>query len=256
MSEEIAKNKEIEEKATLTHPKVTSLKQVRSSASLSEKLPGEEDNINNPEEHQTEIQHFKDEIKAGVNSISNFWDEFKDYLEDAEIFDSSVIMVTGQAFTEIANSFVQDIIVPLFTTLIGRPNATNYFVVLKKGKSFNTNYRSAKQAIADGAHIFHYGKFIQKIVNFVFLGITLIGFVRVFRTILFFRRLRKLKEEESTKKLKQRECPFCFSTINSKASRCPNCTSALPTSSLSRNISPTLKPALMPPMSDDPTLLN
>ena len=35
------------------------------------------------------------------------------------------------------------------------------------------------------------------------------------------------KKEEETAAPDTKECPFCFSTINIKATRCPECTSEL-----------------------------
>ena len=39
--------------------------------------------------------------------------------------------------------------------------------------------------------------------------------------------INKLKRKEAPKPVTTKECPFCKSAINIKATRCPNCTSEL-----------------------------
>ncbi|KAJ9063613.1 hypothetical protein DSO57_1039028 [Entomophthora muscae] len=50
----------------------------------------------------------------------------------------------------------------------GRPNASNFFLILKSGKDVNAKYNTIKEAELNGASILPYGKFLQKAINFFF----------------------------------------------------------------------------------------
>ncbi|KAJ9062521.1 hypothetical protein DSO57_1009867 [Entomophthora muscae] len=134
-----------------------------SSLSLSEKLPGETYSRNDRHIrlNTEEVKKFGEELKAGVSTISNFWQEFKDYIENGDIIDDSLSMAAGQSFSDIMNSFVMDLVVPIFSTLLGRPNASNFFLILKSGKDVNAKYNTIKEAELNGASILPYGKFLQ-----------------------------------------------------------------------------------------------
>jgi large conductance mechanosensitive channel len=64
--------------------------------------------------------------------------------------------------------------------------------------------------------------------------ITIISFIiiafAVFMIVRYVNRLRlamEAPEEAAPAEPTTKECPFCLSTINIKATRCPNCTSEL-----------------------------
>jgi len=186
------------------------------------------DNLSRPYPSHHDIQHLREEFKAGVSTISSFWSEFKDYIESGEIIDNSISIVAGRALTEVVNSFVSDLIVPFFAAIIGRPNLANFFLVLKQGRDIKARYRSVKQAQDDGATVLPFGKFFQKTLNFVFLGFSLVLCVRTFQTLLFTRRRIFRDAEEATSQIQKRLCPFCYTKIHKSATRCPQCTSQVP----------------------------
>jgi large conductance mechanosensitive channel len=63
----------------------------------------------------------------------------------------------------------------------------------------------------------NFGLFINTIINFIIVAFA------VFILVKNVNRFRKQQEEAPTKK----DCPFCFSSIPIKATRCPSCTSEL-----------------------------
>jgi large conductance mechanosensitive channel len=72
-------------------------------------------------------------------------------------------------------------------------------------------------AIQVGNAVVKWGAFVQSIIDFVIIA---------FVIFLLVRAMNRLKREEPTTPT-TKECPYCFTTIPLKASRCPNCTSDL-----------------------------
>jgi large conductance mechanosensitive channel len=83
-------------------------------------------------------------------------------------------------------------------------------------------YAALADAQAAGAVTINYGVFINTIISFV---------VVAFAMFLLIRGINRMQREEEAppEEPTTKECPFCFSEISIKASRCPNCTSQLET---------------------------
>ena len=75
----------------------------------------------------------------------------------------------------------------------------------------------AQAAKAAGAVTLNLGVFINTIISFIIIAFA------VFLVIKGMNTLKRQEEAAPTTK----ECPFCFSAIPLKASRCPHCTSEL-----------------------------
>lgn len=69
----------------------------------------------------------------------------------------------------------------------------------------------------------NYGVFINNVVAFLLVAVALFFLIRAMN------RLRRLKEEEPAAVVEPttKECRYCCSLIPLKATRCPQCTSAL-----------------------------
>ena len=83
----------------------------------------------------------------------------------------------------------------------------------------NSKDNTAKIAKEAGAITLNYGSLINAILNFLIVSVILFILVKT----LAKANKKKNKEVEITTKT----CPYCMSTINIKATRCPNCTSIL-----------------------------
>ena len=66
-----------------------------------------------------------------------------------------------------------------------------------------------------------WGAFVQAIVDFI-----IIAFV-IFMIIRTAKNAKKKEEPAPPAEPTTKECPYCFTTIAIKATRCPNCTSEL-----------------------------
>lgn len=142
------------------------------------------------------------------------WKEFKNFVMRGNVVDLAIGIIIGVAFSAIVNSLVNDIIMPPIGLALGRVDFLNLFVVLRGG-STSGPYLSLAAAKQAGAVTLNYGAFINTIITFLIIAVVLFFIIKAMNSF-------KKKEAATTK-----QCSYCFTTINIKATRCPNCTSDL-----------------------------
>jgi len=141
--------------------------------------------------------------------------EFKDFAVKGNVVDMAVGIIIGAAFGTIVKSLVSDIIMPPIGMLLGNVDFSNLFLVLKGGGPFAT----LADAQAAGAVTLNYGMFINTVISFLIVS---------FAIFMVIKNINRLKKEEAAAPQAPphtRDCPFCYSTIAIKATRCPHCTS-------------------------------
>jgi large conductance mechanosensitive channel len=144
--------------------------------------------------------------------------EFKEFAMRGNVVDMAVGIIIGAAFGTIVRSLVSDIIMPPIGLFLGNVDFSNLFVVLRGG-AIPGPYASLADAQAAGAVTLNYGIFINTIISFIIVA---------FAVFLVIRYINKLKrKEEAPAEPTTKECPFCFTAIPIKATRCPHCTSQL-----------------------------
>ena len=160
---------------------------------------------------------FKNSLK-----VSGFLKEFRDFAVRGNVIDMAVGIIIGGAFTPIVNSLVSDIIMPPIGYILGEVDFTDLFFQLTQRE---TLYKSLAKAKKAGAVTINYGIFIDAFVSF------LITAFAVFMLVKFINKLRNLeafgKQEEAPATPTTKECPYCCSTINIKATKCPFCASEI-----------------------------
>ncbi len=146
--------------------------------------------------------------------------EFKEFAMRGNVVDMAVGIIIGAAFGTIVNSLVSDIIMPPIGLLLGNIDFSNLFVVLKEGAKAPGPYASLATAKAAGATSINYGFFINTVISFLIVA---------FAVFLLIRGVNKLRRQEEAPPPvpTTKECPYCFSTIPIKATRCGHCTSEL-----------------------------
>lgn len=147
--------------------------------------------------------------------------DFKAFITRGNVVDMAVGIIIGVAFGAIITSLVKDVIMPPIGLALGNIDFSNLAVVLKQGVPQGP-YDTLAAAQAAGAVTFNYGLFVNTIITFIIIA--LIVFFGVVRPIMRMQAPKKV-EEPATPTTK--ECPFCFTNISVKATRCPNCTSEL-----------------------------
>ncbi len=146
--------------------------------------------------------------------------EFRDFAIRGNVIDLAVGVIIGGAFGKIVTSMVNDVLMPPVGFIIGKVNFSDLFLTLSEGE-----FKSIAEAKAAGAATMNYGLFLNTVLDF-----TITAFV-MFMVIRQFNRLKKELEKKEAPAVPaaptDKECPFCFSKIPIKATRCPHCTSEL-----------------------------
>jgi large conductance mechanosensitive channel len=139
--------------------------------------------------------------------------EFKEFVVKGNVLDMAVGIIIGASFGKVVTSFVTDVMMPPIGLLLGKVDFSNLFINLS-GKSFES-LADAKKA---GAATLNYGLFLNTTIDFLIVG---------FAIFILVRQVNRLKRQAPAAAPVTRECPFCFTDIPIKATRCPHCTSAL-----------------------------
>lgn len=139
--------------------------------------------------------------------------EFKEFAMRGNVVDMAIGIIIGAAFGKIVSSFVNDILMPPIGLLVGRVDFSSLFINLSEKP-----YASLAEAKAAGAPTINYGVFLNTVLDFVIVTFA------VFLVIRQINRLRR-QPEPAPAAPTTRECPYCFSLISLRATRCPYCTS-------------------------------
>ena len=148
--------------------------------------------------------------------------EFKEFALKGNIIDMAIGVIIGGAFQKIVSSLVNDIIMPALAIFTGKVDFSDLVITV-------------------GNSSIKYGSFITTIVDFLIIAFSIFIAIRTINKLndkakenldkvshknkIFKKNKAKDTVEEPTTKI----CPFCFSEINIKATRCPHCTSELTT---------------------------
>ena len=148
------------------------------------------------------------------------WKEFKTFAVKGNVLDMAIGIVIGAAFGTIVKSLVSDIITPPLGLLLGNVDFTNLFIVVKSGPEIMAPYVSLEAAQKAGAITINYGVFINAVISFLIVAFS------IFLVIRSFSKLKK-KEDAPSAEPTTKDCPYCFSSIPIKATKCAHCTSVL-----------------------------
>ena len=157
--------------------------------------------------------------------MPNIFKDLKEFAMRGNVVDLAVGFTVGAAFTTIARSLVDDIIMPIVGLMVGRVEFKELFWLLKAGPNQAPPYTTLADAQAAGAVTVNYGVFINNVLAFFIVTLVMFFLIRLANRIE-----RELEEGfgnvEDTIPT-QKKCPFCLTTIARRATRCPQCTSEL-----------------------------
>ena len=100
--------------------------------------------------------------------------EFKKFISKGNVLDMAVGVIIGSAFSSIVNSLVKDVITPVISLITGGTDLTDLKIVLKPEVLDELG-----EAVVTPALTLNYGAFIQAIINFLLIAITVFLFVKV-----------------------------------------------------------------------------
>ncbi|RCS49152.1 large conductance mechanosensitive channel protein MscL [Bremerella cremea] len=156
-----------------------------------------------------------------------FIGDFKKFAMRGNLMDMAVGFTVGAAFTSVAKSLVSDIIMPPLGFVLGRSDFSDLFFVLNT-KTPEQPYDTLAQAQAAGLTTINYGLFINNIISFLLVALAMFLIIRMVSQVD-----KSLEDVFGNDKPQpgdpdSKKCPFCLSTVPYRATRCPACTSELP----------------------------
>jgi large conductance mechanosensitive channel len=108
--------------------------------------------------------------------------EFRDFAVKGNVIDLAVGVIIGAAFGKIVESLVNDIVMPVISSLFGgHIDFTNLFIVLGNiPEGIPRTYDALKKA---GIPIFAYGNFITISINFIILAFVIFQMIKIVNKI-------------------------------------------------------------------------
>ena len=137
--------------------------------------------------------------------------EFKEFAMRGNVLDMAVGIIIGAAFGRIITSLVSDVIMPPIGLLLGKVDFSSLFLNIS-----GTSYPTMAAAKAAGAATINYGVFLNTILDFLIVA---------FVIFLMIRQVNRWSKPAPAPPATTKECPYCYTAIPMKATRCPNCTS-------------------------------
>lgn len=157
-----------------------------------------------------------------MKTVKGFLGEFKEFAVKGNVIDMAVGIIIGGAFSPIVNSLVKDIIMPPIGYVLGNVDFKNLYIPVIPTSE---HYATLEEAQAAGLVTINYGVFINTLISFLIVSFA------VFMLVKAINKLKAEKKEEvcasEPAEPTTKECPFCCSTINIKAKKCPNCASEI-----------------------------
>jgi len=145
--------------------------------------------------------------------------EFREFAMRGNVVDMAVGIIIGGAFGTIVMSLVTDILMPPIGLVLGGVDFTDLFLTLKEGASPGP-YATLASAQEAGAVTVAYGLFLNSVVSFLIIALSVFFVIKGVNAM-------KRREEEPPQEPTTKDCPYCFSSVSIKATRCPFCTSEL-----------------------------
>jgi large conductance mechanosensitive channel len=125
------------------------------------------------------------------------WRGFKQYILRGSVIDLAVGVMIGAAFNGMVNALVKDLMTPFIAAIVRKPDFSKFFFTIHGSQ-------------------FLYGDFINNLISFIILAITIYFFIVI--------PINKLTGKTIPREMATKECPECLSIIPAKARRCSHCT--------------------------------
>jgi large conductance mechanosensitive channel len=110
--------------------------------------------------------------------VSNLWADFKKFIMQGDLVAVAVAFILGLAFKTVVDSLVNNVIMPFVGAIFGKPS-----------------FDDLTLEIGDG--VIRYGLFINALINFVIIGLTLFVVVKVYEKMKSMRSPAEKEEDPS-----------------------------------------------------------
>jgi large conductance mechanosensitive channel len=129
---------------------------------------------------------------------------FRDFILRGNVVDLAVAVLIGAAFGKVVDALVTDIVTPLITAIVGKPDFSGLMFTVNNSK-------------------FSYGAFVNTVVALVLNGAAI-----YFLIVVPMNKIQaRFKKPEAPAAPITKECPECLSTIPIAARRCAHCTAVI-----------------------------
>lgn len=143
------------------------------------------------------------------------WQGFAAFALRENVLEVALGLIIAKAFSRVVSSLVSDVLLPVVSLLpFLNHNFHDMFAVPKGGAHQKEGYNTIEQALSDGALVLAYGTFLENILNFFGIGLSLYLIAQIYG---FF------SKDSMIKHMKQ--CQYCKKPMSEAADRCANCTS-------------------------------
>jgi len=133
--------------------------------------------------------------------MGKFLKEFRDFAFKGNVMNLAVGVIIGAAFQGVVSSLTENILSPII------------------GLFTRQNFDSLKLEVL--GITLKYGAFITSMINFIIMAFVVFLLIRFMNRIMSFDK----NEPEAPKPPAKKQCTFCYSEIDARATRCPVCTS-------------------------------
>lgn len=154
--------------------------------------------------------------------------EFKKFLVRGNLADMAIAFTVGAAFTTVAKSIVDDLVMPVVGLVIGRVDFRDFFLVLDPGEGARP-FHTIEQAQDAGAVTLNYGLFVNNLLALLMVGVVMFFVIRAINRLNDQLADDDGKDDLAPEEPDNKKCRYCRTAIPYRASRCPNCTSDLET---------------------------
>lgn len=103
-----------------------------------------------------------------------FIKEFKEFAVRGNVIDLAVGVIIGAAFAKIIDSVINDLVMPLIATLIGKPDFSNAYIPLRSDIPEGLALIEARKI----GPVFAYGNFLTVLINFLLLALVIFLMVK------------------------------------------------------------------------------
>lgn len=148
----------------------------------------------------------------------SLFSDFKAFALRGNLIDLAIGFTVGAAFTTVARSLVDDLLMPPLGMLLGRTDFTEFYVLLRAGEGAPGPYASLAAAKEAGAVTLNYGLFLTSVLTFLLVTLAMFVVVRV---------VNRMSGPKAEPEPDMKECPYCLEQVALAATRCAHCTSAL-----------------------------
>lgn len=162
-----------------------------------------------PPSRTSEIDDAEELLIRSRRHAKRFWGGFLDFAFQGNVLEIAFGLILASMFTAVVTSLMTDILLPPLSVLLPlNKNLEEKFAVLRSGDNMpegGGGYNTLKQAQEDGAVVMAYGVFVNRVLNFVGVGLVLYGMAATYQFLS--------KEPIIKRKVK---CRYCRKEISEK----------------------------------------